>query len=81
MDRTETTRLVEYLEISAEVLVEGQHRRHVAAAVAVVGGAPHRRDALAGEMVLESLHDELMEGKGGGGITTETFKGSRWSGR
>lgn len=54
---------MEDLEISAKVLVERQHRRHVTAAVAIVRGAPHRRDALAGEVVLEPLHHELWEGE------------------
>jgi len=73
---------VEDLEVPAKVLVERQHRRHVTAAVAVVGGAPNRRDALAGEMVLEPLHDELIwptrDGDGGkNNIKRDVWKESK----
>lgn len=55
----EPTHLVEDLEIPAQVLVEREHRRHVAAAVAVVRGAPDRSHRLTSKVVLKPFHYEL----------------------
>jgi len=48
--------LGEELEVSVEVVVDRQHARHVAAAVAVVGRGPHRDEVAQGEVVLVALH-------------------------
>mmetsp|Transcript_76524 Transcript_76524/g.211821 ORF Transcript_76524/g.211821 Transcript_76524/m.211821 type:complete len:353 (-) Transcript_76524:157-1215(-) len=52
-------RVLKYLELAVEVLVQLQDGRHVAAAVAVVGRRPDRHQRVA-EHPLEALHHQLV---------------------
>ena len=52
--------LGEDLKIPVEVIVYGQHRGYIAAAVAVIGGAPHGHQVARGKVVLVALHHQLV---------------------